>query len=426
MNKISITLLLLVTLSSTTVAETFVETITQLSARDAVAIYNDQLYASNYNTGEVYTINLDGSFAKVLEANNRGPAGIRIDSSGTLYIALYNQGAIITIDDQGNEGVFAANIREPIALDWDSNNNLYVSHYAGNTSVSRLTPDGTTEAFASISELSDISSLCLDSNDNVYVTSYYSNAIYKVTPSGDVSLFATSDLPGYTFLQYDPANGQLYATVTNTDALVSFDMEGNMTEIINSNNGGLIDGPLASAAVDRSIGLAVSESGKHVYFATNSHIRRLNIADPTVDQVRPYFTSDSAVNTQENSDFSHEFQFVDPNNDPLTLNIENIPDWLQFDGVNKISGTPSANESGQSHSVSVTLTDGYATVSHSMTVTVDAASSPAPSPVMPTLDPITESSDGGSLSYWFSLVLMLFIGVKKFSVDRLCCSTNEK
>lgn len=398
-------------LSQAAFADTFVETIARLSARDAVTVAGDQLYASNYNTGAVYQIALDGSFETLLANNARGPAGIRLDDAGNIYVALYNQSAILRIAPDGTETTFASNVREPIALDWDSMSNLYVSNFAGDTTVTRIAPDGTATAFASISELNNVSSLCVDDSDDVYVTSYFSSDIYRVTPAGQVSLFATSDAPGYAYLQFDSANQQFYATVTNTNALMTFDMTGTPQTLINSPQGGTVDGPLIDAAVDSAIGLAVSADGKHVYFATNTHIRRMNIADPSVDQVRPYFTSENNISVEEGTEVNHTFEFTDPNGDPLLLALENLPDWLTFDGVDSLTGTPGSDQAGETVSLTADLSDGFATVSQAFSVSVTAAAAPAPVPTpapapAPAPAPTSDSGGGGSTGYGLLLLIM--------------------
>lgn len=57
-------------------ADSFVETIVDLSARDALVLYNEQIFASNYITGEVYSIDLNGTSSAIFSAGQNGPAGI--------------------------------------------------------------------------------------------------------------------------------------------------------------------------------------------------------------------------------------------------------------------------------------------------------------------------------------------------------------
>ncbi len=421
MKKNSLLFILITTLSSNALAEIFVETIANVSARDAVAIEDNQLYASNFNTGEVFLIELNGTFSNIMDRSNRGPAGIRIDDNGDIYIALFNENSIIRIDSQGNETLFASNVREPIALDWDSNSNLYVSHFARDTTVTRIAPDGTQTALPRIDALDNISSLCLDSNDDIYVTSYFSGDIFRITPSGDISLFTTSSAPGYSFLQFDPTNNVFYAAITNTNTLMRFDIEGTPEVLINTPEGGDHDGPLDIASVNSAIGLAVSENGNQVYFATNTQIRRLNLADPNVDQIRPYFTSDKSAAAEENSDFMHQFEFEDPNGEPLTLTLQNLPDWMIFDDISQLSGVPTSNDIGQTFSINASLSDGLDTVSQTLSVSVTAAPAtppPAPTPApAPTVPDPTPSSGGGAISYW-AFVLISFMLARKFIIRR--------
>jgi hypothetical protein len=415
MKKTCLIFILLTTISSTTLAQIFVETIANVSARDAVTIEGDQLYASNFDTGEVFLVELDGTFSNIMQTSNRGPAGIRIGDNGDIFIALFNENSIIRIDAQGNETLFASNIREPIALDFDSDSNLYVNHFNGGTTVTRISLDGTQTPLPSVTALNSISSVALDDNNDVYVTSYFSGDIYRITPSGDISLFATSDASGYSFLQFDSTNNVFYAAIFNTNTLMRFDALGNPEVIINSPQGGDRDGPLDIASINSAIGLAISDNGNQVYFATNTQIRRLNIADPNVDQVRPFFTSDEAADAEENSDFMHFFEFEDPNGEPLTLMLGDLPDFLVFDGVSELSGTPTANDAGQVFNINASLTDGIDTVSQTLSITVAAAAAPTPPPA-PTPAP-SSSSGGGSLSY-LAYVFLLIISIRKFVISR--------
>ena len=282
-HRASLRLLMLVVafllpISSHGATEIFVETIAKVSARDAVTVYEYSLYASNYHNGRIYKIGLDGSLETVIGDNKRGPAGIRFDGDGNMYVAMYNDNAIVKIDPQGNESVFASEIREPIGLDWDTNGNLYVSSFGGTNTVTRISSDGVKIQLASVQALTDVSSLCLDSADNIYVTSYGSGDIYRVSQSGDVARFSTTSATGISFIQHDPINNVFYAT-TSTNSLLRIDSDGAAEVLIDTPSGGVQDGPLGSATIQSAIGLAVSLDGKHIYFASNTHIRRITLAD---------------------------------------------------------------------------------------------------------------------------------------------------
>ena len=402
-------------------ADTFVETIAQLSARDAVVVNDDGIFASNYNTGVIYKLSETGQVETVLSSNARGPAGIRFDDQNNMYVAMYNTNSVIKFDPDGNEEAFAQ-IREPIALDWDTQGNLYVSSFAGATTVSKITPDGNVTEFASIPELTFVSSLCLDSEDNVYVTSYQSADIYRVTPDGIITLFATSDVTGYGFLQFDEANQTFYGTAVGSNALLSFDLNGNGQILIDSTPGGVDDGPIEQASIFSAIGLAVTDDGKHVYFATDNHIRRLNIADPLTDQVRPYFTSEEDVSADVDSEFNHTFSVEDPNADTITLTVEGLPGWLTFDSVDTLNGTPANADADSTATITATANDGTASVTQTLAVSVGAASTPdpapAPTPAPSPATPSTGDSGGGALNL-FALLAIVWVCVKRIYFNSL-------
>ncbi len=405
MKSISIIIFMLINLFSINnivSAETFLETIAEVSARDAITIGPDNnLYSSNYNTGVIYRITPNGEVSIVLTANNNGPAGIRFDNAGNMLVAMYNIGEVVTVVN-GQIETFSSGIREPIALDWDDLGNLYVSNFAGTTTVTKVTPDGTSESFASINQLSSVSSLCIDSDNNVYVTSYGSGDIYKVSPSGDISLFSSTGLEGFGYIQFDEFNNKLFATVINQGQIIEVDLDGNHIFVVNASNNGFQDGTLDIASMDPAIGLAVAEDGNSIYFATQNHVRRALFADPQVDQIAPYFTSTPITSASQDSAYSYQYTFEDPNNDALTLEFSDLPAWLAFDGTDTISGTPSANDSGQTYTVTASLNDSLSTVVQSYELVVSGSTPPPPAPA-------PSGSSGGGPITMFSLLLLVFI-----------------
>ncbi len=386
-------------------ADVFVETLTDIVSIDALEIGPDgNIYSSNYSTtqGFVYRTTPAGISTVVVNAGPNGPAGIAFDGDSNMYVAMYNAGVVVRYHPDGTEDVFAENVREPIGLDWDSSNNLYVSNYAGDATVTKISPDGTSENFAKINALIDVSSLCLDDADNVYVSSYRTGDIYKITQSGDISLFAETGVPGIGFIRYDRLNNKFYATAVEANALLEIDIEGNPTILLDSPTPGRQDGPIEIASMERSIGLAIQDDGKRIYFASAEQIRSYVIADPQVDQLAPYFTSNPITSATQGTAYSYTFEFADPNDDALTLTTSALPTWLSFDGTDTISGTAGNSDAGRSYSISGTVSDGMT----SRTQNFDLAVAALPPPPRP--EPEQTSSGGGS-SERLILILLLMI-----------------
>ena len=388
--------------------EIFIETLSTISSRDAVDVGpNGNVFSSNYNTGVVYRTSPTGESTEIVAASTDGPAGIEFDANGNMYVAMYNLGSILRYLPDGTSEVFAANVREPIGLDWDSNGNLYVSNFAGPTTVTRIDSDGNVENWAAISSLAAVSSLTVDNADNVYVTGYQDGDVYQVSQSGNVTVFSETGLPGLNFIRYDDVNDKFYATVSQLNQLIEIDNQGNHTVIVDSPTAGAQDGPLDIATIQSSIGLAITDDSRTIYFAAAASIRKYIIADPLVDQLAPYFTGTPLTTATEGTSYTYTFVFSDPNPDALSLELSTIPSWLQFDGTDTISGTPGSSEGGNSYPVTAEVTDGTSTKSQSYSIAVTAVAPPAPPPT-PAPAP-TPSSGGGSVELFLLLIALMYL-----------------
>jgi streptogramin lyase len=78
---------------------------------------------------------------------------------------------------------------------------MFATGYGTNPgNIYRVTPAGTTSLFASISGVSGLLDIAVGSSGDLFVGSTGNNTIYKVTPAGAVSTFATTTNPfGMTF-----------------------------------------------------------------------------------------------------------------------------------------------------------------------------------------------------------------------------------
>ena len=86
----------------------------------------------------------------------------------------------------------------------------------------------------------------------------------------------------------------------------------------------------------------------------------------------------------------------DPENNPLTFSVANLPDWAQFDlAPGQISGTPQSSDVGSVDNVTISVSDGLASASLTpFNITVVA---PLPSATLSWEAP-TENEDGSPLT----------------------------
>jgi alpha-tubulin suppressor-like RCC1 family protein/subtilisin-like proprotein convertase family protein len=106
---------------------------------------------------------------------------------------------------------------QPEALVYDSATNLYIAGSADGN-IYKMTPAGTVTTFAS--GMGDVSGLAMDAYGNLFASDVDVNNIYKFTPAGARSTFATG-LGHPTALAFDKA-GLLYETDQNSGNIYRF------------------------------------------------------------------------------------------------------------------------------------------------------------------------------------------------------------
>ncbi|MCX6611483.1 MAG: hypothetical protein NTW74_11610, partial [Acidobacteria bacterium] len=160
-----------------------------------------------------------------LEAGIDGPAGLALHPDGSLLVAESRGARIRRISPDGIISTFAgsgllgntgddgfareASFQSPTGLAFDSRGNLFVSDFLANT-VRRISPDGIIRRYVGTARLNsentnpaiglravetDLqgpSGLAVDKADNLLVVDRLNNRVWKVLPSGAITVFAGS------------------------------------------------------------------------------------------------------------------------------------------------------------------------------------------------------------------------------------------
>jgi len=250
------------------------------------------------------------------------PAGMVIDSSGTLYVAdtanhsirkVTSAGVVTTL--AGNSGTYgfadgtgtAAKFNQPLGLVLDSSSNLYVAD-TGNSIIRKVTPAGVVTTFVGTGTQPSAGSIdgtgnaarfylpngvVSDTSGNVFVADSYNHTIRKVTSAGVVTTFAGSagqrgttdgtgtaarfDLPCH--MAIDSSNNIYVADsinstirkITSAGVVTTFaGMAGTPGYVDGNTSGALFNGP-AAVAVDTSGNLFIADTG-------NNTIRKISSA----------------------------------------------------------------------------------------------------------------------------------------------------
>ncbi len=117
--------------------------------------------------------------------------GIAFDGQNNLFVADNLQGGIYKITPDRRVSTFVS-IDEPIGLAFDGAGNLYASGtdpFDVQGSITKIAPDGTQTLF--VSGVGGLRGLAFDFAGNLFAAGHGNNVIYKITPAGSVSIFAT-------------------------------------------------------------------------------------------------------------------------------------------------------------------------------------------------------------------------------------------
>ena len=202
-------------------------------------------YGPNGSIGEIDQNGYQSTYvSNPIQSSSSG--SITFDSQGNLYESDDQNNSIIKISSDGNVSTFASGalFQNPSGIAFDSQGNLFVENYnwVNQTSVVKVTPQGTASQFASIQ--GGGSGLAIDSSDNLYAVNYAYGQIYKIDSSGNLSTFASTGISAPTSLVFNSA-GELFASFqgwANSSAqILKFEPNGTSSTFYNfgSNPNGL-------------------------------------------------------------------------------------------------------------------------------------------------------------------------------------------
>ncbi len=276
-------------------------------------------YAGNGNPG------FSGDNGPALSASLNGPTGVAEDAAGNLFIAdtgnnrvrkVGHTTPITTYAGNGTPGysgdggpATAAQLRKPTALAVDNTANLYVADTANNV-VRKVTPGGTITTFAGTGQpnykgdngpatqaaLRGPEGLAVDSSGNVFIADTGNQVVRKVSPSGIITTFAGTGIPGLavnggpatkarllgpTGLATTSAGDLLISDTLNSEVRIVRVSSGKIFAFAGTGVGGFSGdgGPATSARLRLPAGVAVDPGGS-VYIVDKFN-QRVRVVTPS-------------------------------------------------------------------------------------------------------------------------------------------------
>jgi prepilin-type N-terminal cleavage/methylation domain-containing protein len=249
-------------------------------------------------------------------AQFRLPYGVAVDTSGTAYVADYNNhrirkispaGVVSTLAGSGTAGFSdgtgtAAQFNRPYGVAVDSSGTVYVADN-GNQSIRKITPAGVVSTLAgsgtagfsdgtgTAAQFDTPLGVAVDASGTVYVADGNNRRIRKISPAGVVSTLAGSGTLGFSdgtgtaaqfYIPYGvavDASGTVYVADTFNYRIRKISPAGVVSTLAGSGTSGSSDGTGAAAQFYYPGSVAVDNSGT-VYVADigNNRIRKISPA----------------------------------------------------------------------------------------------------------------------------------------------------
>lgn len=140
----------------------------------------------------VETLSISGTYT--------GDDAISIGSDGSLYVSHLASAAgttIFKVSPDGTSTAFASGLTAPMGHVFNSSNSLFVA-FNGPTIIAEIAEDGTVSTFLEDSKFQG-GSFAIDSDGNLYHTVFKTNKIFKITPDKVVTEIASGGPLSVTF-----------------------------------------------------------------------------------------------------------------------------------------------------------------------------------------------------------------------------------
>ncbi len=267
-----------------------VETLTRdLEGEDIDALTIDQqgnIYASQFgefsgNSGSgtiVYITDRDGNTSEFLTGLS-GPLGNAIDDEGNFYVVNNNDGSsgeVLKVSPDGTRTQLAVIDGFPSGLTLDKNNNLYVSNFGAPT-IHRISPTGEISIYATDDRLAGVVGIDFDSNGNLIAGNFSNADVLKINLAGEVELLA--NIPDTSIGYLIVANDIIFATGISVNKIFRITMDGVLSDFAGTGEGTEEDGNLLEASFNNPNGITFDKYSQTLFISEfdSPNIRKIEL-----------------------------------------------------------------------------------------------------------------------------------------------------
>ena len=276
------------------------------------------------------------------EASFSYPTGVAVDTSGNVYVADRNNSLIRKISPTGRVSTFAgsgvqgskddigkaASFNYPAGIAIDSYGTLYVADQ-DNKKIRKISPAGVVSTLAGsgaqgskdttigkAASFYNPTGVAVDVYGNVYVADFGNNKIRKISPTGVVSTLAGSgnigstDSIGTAASFYNPAGvaldkyGNVYVADLSNQKIRKVSPTGVVSTLAGNGSIGSADSISTKASFFNPNGVTVDNSGNvYVADADNNKIRKIEILNSTTSIINRISSSNINIFPNPSSSF---------------------------------------------------------------------------------------------------------------------------
>ncbi len=198
---------------------------------------------SNLTTGTIGKHDATtGNFIEFFATGIQGPTRMKIGPDSLLYILEWAQAGRVqrySLDGDFIDEFNQVGVTNSIGLDWDADNNLYISSWSG-AFVRRFDPQGNDLGIFIDSDLQGPTNIWFDSNGDLNVLDYSAGLLKKFDSSGQYLGVVISGLNTPEDVDFLP-NGDMLIGDGGTGSVKQFDSQNNFVRnIVAPGAGGLI------------------------------------------------------------------------------------------------------------------------------------------------------------------------------------------
>jgi len=265
------------------------------------------------------------------------------DSDGNLYVSNYTGNSISKVTPDGTVSSFASGLDGPAGLIVTESDEIFVTLYGAafsgtGSTVLKFDLDGTSEVYAFGEGILDAIGITVDEDQNLFTTNFVSGNVFKVDPSQNIETFAT--VAGAQINQIVYSNDYVFIPAPNLRKIyVVNTTDGTVTHFAGSGGSATTDGALLDAQFNHPNSCAVNEAG-NILYVLDGQVGLIRAIDISTLGVSDFETGVNGFELEQNfpNPFSDNtnISFSITSTDKVSLNIYNKQGQMVKQLVDKV------------------------------------------------------------------------------------------